>query len=803
MATSLPDLNTATTAEIFKQPLPTVRQLHRQLHVSLDEKNAHLRTLVGSSYRQLLGTAEMIVDMRRDIAVVETKLGAVADGCAMGVVGRRVAGLGKLGAREGHDDAERRLGRVARMKVLNGCVVAIGRLLRGKEAEARKGRRLVTTAKVLVLSRLLVKSLGDDVRDAGEADADAAAIAELKRRLGSLRKRLLRTVERTMESLEAERDDLVHALCAYSLATSSGAKDVLRHFLHVRGEAMATALEMEEEGPAGAEVMQESIIRAMGLFAKTLVDVQGLVPRRLSDALLNLKGNYLLKDDGVRELEGLRLDVCERWFGDEITYFTPYIRHDDLDGPHTVVTLKGWARKASEVLLQGFEVILEGVADFKAVVELRAKVFEMWVAEGGKAKGFDSSVLLDGLRKVVNQRMVDLLEARVSKLHLIKPEIEAALVVITSDAGQPQTSLWDAGLIEMELKHGATEFKRAIVEHVHGRNNSVTRVVKSYQTWKRLVDEMATTIEQLKNQRWNDDLDSLEDEEVLEERQRSLSKEDPEMLQSHLRKSLEQAFQTLHNKLEALSATYEQSEDIGDITIFILRVLRDLRAELPKQTDLSSFGISLVPKLHQALAVKISSETIPTYTSALRSRKRVPGRALWEGTPELPIYPSPLTFKFLHQTTSAMADVGSDLWSRAAVNVLKGYMCEQLGKDIAEGIRSGEVDAPKVNSPENGDEETRNGKSESEDSETDDVAEDGSVKAAVARDILVQTLFDTMVLRLCLSVPGASSSGSKYTDELEKSLKSQADLAPSSNERLVKAAQEYWKRTSLLLGPLA
>ncbi|KFY04997.1 hypothetical protein V491_09220 [Pseudogymnoascus sp. VKM F-3775] len=606
-----------------------------------------------------------------------------------------------------------------------------------------------------------------------------------------------------METLDGDREELVNALCAYSLATSSGARDVLRQFLHVRGGAMSTALDIQEEGDMGEGGVQKHILHALGLLAKTLVDVQAIVPRRLADALLNLKGDHLLKDEGVRELEGLRLDVCERWFGDEITYFTPYIRHDDLDGPQAVATLKGWAKKASEVFLEGFEKILETVQNFSAVAELRTKAFEEWVAEGGKAKGFDSSVMLDGLRKVVNERMVGILEARVDKLHLVNTEVEAALGVIASGGVEKQGGLWDNKLLEMGLGNGAVAFKQAIVNSVHGRDNAVSRVVKSYQEWKRLVDEVATAIDQLKKQKWNDDLDSLEDEDVLEERQRSLSQEDPEQLQSRLKENLEQAFSIFHTKLESSFGTYEKSEHVGDTTIFILRVLRDLRTELPGQTDLSSFGVSLVPKLHQALATKISSETVPAYRASLRARKRVAGRALWEGEPELPIYPSPLTFKFLHAATVAMGAVGRDLWSGAAVDVLKGRMGEELGKNIAEDVKSAEEEILKANgNGENAGEETTAEREESEDKAVDGRAGDGIDPAAVAKDILVQTLFDSIVLRLCLSVSGTPESKDKLV-ELEKSFTKQADLTPSSNERLTKLAQEYWKRTSLLLGPLA
>src|SRR5215469_17528346 len=91
------DPSTCTTAsEAFKYSLPQVRQFHRSLTSELDEKNARLRTLVGGSYRQLLGTAEMILGMRGDIGVVEERLGRGGEGCGREVVRGKVGGLGRL-----------------------------------------------------------------------------------------------------------------------------------------------------------------------------------------------------------------------------------------------------------------------------------------------------------------------------------------------------------------------------------------------------------------------------------------------------------------------------------------------------------------------------------------------------------------------------------------------------------------------------------------------------------------------------------------------------------------------------------
>jgi hypothetical protein len=758
----------------------------------------------------------MIVDMRRDIELAEGKLAKVAEGCGRSAVGKRVAGLGKLGITREVGGWEVDLGCLARMKVLDGCVLVVGRLLRGKESSGLeggrgRGERLVVAAKVLVLSRLLVKSLGDEVKS-GENGVDGGEelVEEMKKKLGGLRRRLLRVVERMLEKIDGDREDLIQALCAYSLATSSGAKDVLRHFLHVRGEAMALAFEEDEEAPM-REKKEENILRALGLLTRTLLDAQALVPRQLSDALLALKGKPLLKDESIRRLEGLRLDISERWFGDEIIFFTPYIRHDELDGSQAVEMLKGWAKRASEVLLGGFEKTLGRIVEFKTVVQLRTKIFEAWISEGGKAKGFDSSVMLDGLRKVVNDRLVNLLEARITKLHLVGTEIEAVLDSWASGVTKTQTNLWNDELIDMELTGGAGDFKQAILSGVHGRNNSVSRVIKGYETWRYLIDELVTGIDQLRTQRWDDDIDSLEDDETLENRNTLLSKDDPHMLQDHMDTCLEQAYKVLHQKITTLLTTHKDTEHAGPIAIFILRVLRAIRAALPKRPDLKSFGLSIIPDLHSTLVTSVSSISLLSFTTSITARKRVVGRALWEGTPELPVHPSPAAFKFLHSLTSSMTSAGSDLWSPAAVSVLKLHLRETLGEEwnmVLDSLHKEEE--IQANGHKSEDTEEKPNGTEAEASQ--DAQVDGNLKADEVdqkiryQEILIQSLFDIYLLHNALYLPSSQTGIDTSADDgllkLEESLKSRIDLADSSVQRVKRGAQECWKRTGLLFGLL-
>ncbi|KAH7393472.1 hypothetical protein BKA64DRAFT_676297 [Cadophora sp. MPI-SDFR-AT-0126] len=784
------DPSSCTSApEAFKYPLPQVRQFHRSLTVELDEKNARLRTLVGGSYRQLLGTAETILHMREDIEHVEEKLGRVGKGCGRGVIGGKASGLAKLnaggrGVKKGED-----LAWAAKVKVLEMCAVVVGKLLRkGGPVQpgdkSGKGKNLVLAAKVLVLSRLLAKSVSDA---AGKRSLDdQASIEELKKKLVTLRRKLLRASEKTAEKVDGDREDLVQALSAHSLATNSGAKDVIRHFLHIRGEAMALAFDDEEQ-----KADNPGVVRALELYTRTLLDVQALVPRRLSEALASLKTKPLLKDESIRNLEALRLDVCEKWFGDEILFFTPYIRHDDLEGSQAIDMLKGWAKRASEVMLEGLAKSLAQMADFKTVVAIRTRILEIWIKDGGKAKGFDPSILLNGLRKAVNDRMVSLVESRVSKLHLVATEIEGTLGVWREGITDHQESLWDSSLLEMDISNGASLFKQTVLARTHGRTDAVSRVFRGYQTWQHLVGEISVVISQLRKQRWDDDLEDVEDDLSVESRNALLSTEDPKMLQDHLDSSLEEAYQVLNEKISALLTTYEESEQIGQISVYLLRIIRDIRTELPANDTLQSFGLPLVKPLHQRLASQVSSKPLHAFSKTC-TRKKLPGRALWEGTPELPIQPSPGTFKLLHNLTLAMAKAGGDLWSPAAVAVLKMNLREAVAYNWGEALKA----KADTNGITNGDKPV-NGEE----------IVDGEEKTAQVEvvtekndDLLIQTLFDIFLLQNAFEIPGTNA------DELVKlgeSVEKQAELDAAAKKRVLGAAKEYWKRTALLFGLLA
>ncbi|KAI2615487.1 hypothetical protein GGR54DRAFT_650265 [Hypoxylon sp. NC1633] len=796
-----PDTTTLTSStQVFTahHTLPQIRAIHKALHVQIDEKAARLRTQVGGSYRELLGTADTIVHMRAEMLAAQDVLGRMGGMCGRAVVGAKVAGLGRFPAAEHADDA-RLVGQVARVRLLNACGHAVGRLLMlkggvGGGVEGR-GDRLVLAAKVLVLKRLLVSSFGaGTVADEDVSEDVRAAVEAARKSLGSLRRRLLRAVEKVLEKIGdgVDRGDILKALTAYSLASSSGARDVLRHFLSVRAEAMAYEFDPEEQEGKGTE----NVLKGLDLYTRTLLDVQALVPSKLSDALLRLKKQHLLADESLEALEGLRLDIFEKWCGDEIQFFTPFIRHDDLDGSQAREMLTSWANKGGETLLKGLRRTLEHVYEFKTILDLRTNVLQRWITDGGKARGFDPTFMLNGLREAIDDRLLYILETKVAKLKLVGSEVTATLEAWQPGLTDQHRGLWDEGMLDLDVSGGASHVANEIISRLYGRNDAVARVVTSYESWHHLVDSVGEMIDQLKLQRWDDDVDEIEDEDVIMARQKLLSKDDPEILQKRLDETIEGALKGLDRHLATAWQSRSDTPDSGPIAMYFLRTLRDIRSRLPKLEGVKSFGLESVPSLHEKLAAHVSIAPLEEFASKALTRRRVAGRALWEGQPALPTQPSSGTFQLLRNLILAMGDAGLDLWTPTAVIVLKQIFGKQLvevwrkelGSEVAD-----ETHTDETKEDENAATLEDGTPTEAKEQSTDEKA--SKEKPVESKDIFIQWLYDIHLLQQCLgtNVTQESSFGAVVEEIFEKT-----GLESSARDRLGKTSQDYWKRTSLL-----
>lgn len=824
MAAEAPDPKTfGSWEEAFQYPIPAVRGMERQLRGDIDSNREKLRTLVGASYRDLLGTAESIIEMGGQMRDVETYIGEIGKRCNTRILEKKGSNMNSW-AEEIGAPRHTRYAFASQLAVLRSCPDVISRLF-------KSGGSVLLAAKVLVISRLLHTKLSQRPNPPPYLD-------NLRNRLASLRRRLLGRIDRRFKSLETSRDVLVEAMCAFALATSSSPKDVIRHYHHIRLEAISENMDQGGDG-------HDSMLLALRLYVKTLKDTQAVIPAQLAHALEKLKSVSLFRSQDVYSLIELNLDVHERWIGDDIKIFTPYIRHDDLTKAETERSLKQWAKSAFGSFLAGLRNRIQDVEDPGRLMDLRRQVLELWLSNHQHSTGVDSAETLDGLRDVFNLQSIRLIQSRASKLDRVGSIVKDIMQNWHPGVSDLTPSLWDSSITSMEFENGGKPFRERLESRLTGKNEPLSRVSLEYGSFLESIEVLEEMIKQLRETRWADDVDDVDDEDdLLDNKQVLLSEDDPRLLQEELNSAVHEAYTELQIMLCKLPGKSETTSS-GQQAAYLTRVWRELRQHLPKSYQNAKLGNSWIPSLQHTIAdeaLRVPLERCSKRIAKMSQAKLLQARPLWEGDPELPVLPSVWTYRFLLDLASSMNACGSDVWSPQAVNALKkelilsiapmfeGHQAVQVNghrdrnlldgedkeeEELEEEVKKDEEEIEERVREENGevDGEEPGKKGDEEEAISEEKPEKplngtmsnghvGPKPEDEPEDGKIQRFFDICYLTNASAVKEMETEENQLVS-LQGALVQDLRLEPKSMERMKKDAAEYWKRTSLLFALLA
>lgn len=723
------------------------------------------------------------------------------------------------------DDA--RFSFASQLAVLRSCPDVISRLFKSQGS-------VLLAAKVLVISRLLHTKLSQRPNPPPYLDS-------LRNRLAGLRRRLLGRIDRRFKSLELSRDVLVEAMCAFSLATSSSPKDVIRHYHHVRLEAISENMSQGGDG-------HDSVLLALRLYVKTLKDTQAVIPTQLARELEKLKSVSLFKSQDVISLVELNLDVHERWIGDDIRTFIPYIRHDDLTKAEAERSLKHWAKSAFGSFLAGLRNRIQDVENPERLIDLRRQVLELWLTNHQHSSGVDSAETLDGLRNVFILQSTRLIQSRASKLHRVGSIVKDVLQNWQHDVSDHTPSLWDSSMTSMNFENGGKPFRERLATRFVGMNEPLIRVSSEYLSFIESIGDLEEMIMKLRETRWVDDVEDVDNEDDwLDNKQVLLSEDDPRLLQEELDSTLHDAYTELQVLLNKLLHESETTTS-GQQAAYLIRVWREVRQHLPKSYQSAELGQSSIPSLQHTIADEALRMPLERCSKRIAKRsqaKLLQARPLWEGNPELPVLPSTWTYRFLLDLASSMNACGSDVWSPQAVDALKKELIlsiapmlegrqavqvnghrdrdlldgedkeeeeleEEVKKDeeeIEERVREehGEADGEAAGE---GEEETKGNTERLEkppETLLNGTMSNGHVEPepeGEPEDGKIQRFFDIAYLINASAVKEVDAEDNQLIG-LQRSLAQDLLLEPKSMERMKKDAAEYWKRTSLLFALLA
>ncbi|PYI10770.1 hypothetical protein BO78DRAFT_458180 [Aspergillus sclerotiicarbonarius CBS 121057] len=784
MASDGPDPQALKSWEdAFHYPIPTVRRVEQELRRDIASNKEKLRALVGTRYRELVGTAETIVSMNREMEDVDSTLADIGRRCNPRLMEKMYTYYNQI--KEGsHDDdaAKRALG--GQLALLHRCASSISKLLR------RRGSVLLV-AKLMVVSRLLHKTLSQET-------LIPPFVENLRNQLASLRRTLLRRLEKRLASAKSTADEIIEALAAYCLTTSSSSDDAIRYFHQVRLDGIGSQLEAVD--PSG-----DNVLNSLRLYVRTLQTSKILLSRRLSDVLSKLKARPLLTDPEIRNLDDLDIGVLGRWVTADVSNFTPWIKLSELSKSEAEKTIKQWSKPAFDKFVHGCRGTLTNWSGFSKLLSLREKTLELWLCSRSSTPTHSSLQVLEGIRSVFNERLTNVLSEQAKSLELFGQGVASA-VSNWSDGGHTASqSLWAEDLISVDYSNGSSAFKHAVTDRLLGRDDDVSAVLEKYQAWLSSIEESRESIDALRQLRWSDALDEGEDEDLDIDIPSILNDDDPRLLREALQTAIGQAFDALQS---SLSATFNNLGNSGQSAeaAFMLKTIRLVRRNLPVQFIASDYALSqsVVPELQKILSREMVTRTGPWKSPAVSNGKseKLPGRTLWEGDPEIPIQPSPSTFKFLRRLVRSMDQYGAGLWDVSTVQVLKNIVQKELSESVASAIESLKAPSPaqdnntSASEAANGSTPAQNG--EDSHPEKPELENPASNDAEDAKDRIIQLYFDTIYLD---AFTGRDSERSQLADVLG-TLRSSLDTPAKATKNLEHAAHEYWKRTQLLFGLL-
>ncbi|KAF7161197.1 hypothetical protein CNMCM6106_008523 [Aspergillus hiratsukae] len=764
--------------DAFQYPVPTVRHLEQELRRDIASNKERLRALVGMRYRELVGTAETIVLMNREIQEVDSTLADIGRRCNPRLIERMHAHMNQIKDDAQDKETERRaLG--AQLSLLHRCTQAIAYLLR------KRGSPLLM-AKLLVVSRLLHKTLS-------QQKTIPPFLDNLRNQLASLRRTLLKRVDKRLASAKSTVDDIIESLAAYCLATSSSSDDAIRHFHHVRLEVIGNLLEL-------TETSGENVPNALQIYIQTLQMSKTLLSRRLSDVLNKLKTRPILADPDILSLDELSVDVLGRWVAADVKNFTPWIKLSELSKPEAERTIKQWSRQAFDAFVKGCSHALTDWYNFSELLALRRRTLELWLSSLGSTPTHSPLNVLEGIRSAFNERLSQILSDQARELEQFGQAVSSVTTNWDAKEHVETLSLWDDELINLDISDGAAAFRQTIADRLLGRDADVSAVLAKYETWLAAIGKSKEYINEMKRVRWTDILEEGEEEDADMDITAILNDDDTALLKDALQKSVRESLNLLQSSFAEILKIFGSSHRHKKAA-FLLKLIRLVRKDLPVDFVSSDFVFSkeIVPQLQQIITAQVVALTEPLIIwprRASQTNTRLPGRSLWEGNPELPVQPSPAIFKFLRRLVDTMDDYGLGLWDVSTTQALKGALREEVSATAAATLKALEpvhdqeesTASKEAQTVENGD----NGKIQTE--------ADVAIGAQNTDDYKIQLYFDLVYLSNALAT--AEPARDPLSDAAE-SLSSSLNSNPKTVKILEQRAHDYWKRTHLLFGLLA
>ncbi|KAK9368492.1 hypothetical protein V1509DRAFT_639612 [Lipomyces kononenkoae] len=471
-----PDLATLSswTSAFENYPPPQVRVIAFQVRNEAQAKREQLRSLVGESYRDLLSTADTIIDMNDTAQVMEERFRTLATSCGSKIVRSRAETRDALAKTFRDRDVTTKTS-VAVVKIMNDLYHTIEILLRTPSL-------ILTVAKLI----LVVKEL------AASTDSLASSrIDGINSRLSTLEARYFRCVDVILHGTVSS--NILDALVSYSLYTSSSPSRTLSYFLATRSKQLETLL---------AHTTSDSLLSALVVIDFTITSTKTLFTNQFSRALTRATILPALSDSEFRKLPHIDFRFLTNWCPKRILEFVPVAAQDAAGSPLNVMaSLTAFQASSISSFETGVRNVIAMISRDSTVTSqkrieklltLRRTIFESLIERPvvrqlllSKDVTWESEWFptLKSLCHMHLNATVDIAD----RLSEIVGNVDSP-VAVKSESNP--VSLWDDAWMTFDISRGALDFRSAVTALIEGNAGDCGDILVSLKSWWSSINEV-------------------------------------------------------------------------------------------------------------------------------------------------------------------------------------------------------------------------------------------------------------------------------------------------------------------------
>ncbi len=529
---------------------------------------------------------------------------------------------------------------LAQFRLLQRCCTTIPSSLRRHD--------LLQCARLIVISRLLLKSLGD-VR------TPSKSLDSLGKRLTSLRRQLLLHVQSNLINPRSKSSDLLESICSYCLVTSSSAEDAFAHFQQLRLDKIRRQLL--------GSTQHVTIREALRYQLSSLQTFKSLVGRPIVDAMNHMQQKPLLSDPSIRVLGSLDLERIFSLIPDDIQSFVPYFKRSTLTSKEMQAQFESWSKDACQAISVALRHCLADTTHLEEVLALRKQLYTLLLPSYfSTPSGF-----------YIKEQMADAINEKVNNICLQQSTVLESgtnLLLDQQAVNVPAPPLWDEGLALSSLSAGGHKFIRQVSKRHAGYDNTTSKASRALSRWISTANTTLGQLEEVSKSRWRDILEEPDEENeddaiaVI----KTLSEADPKLYREALHVSLREAM--LKHETGLAQAIEKLVHEEGDLP-HAVALLRSAHLSMswferafPERAKFEGL-LEALPRLREMVANGVAEQLCKS--AKPRSKPSTYDQRILPDN-----MPSPGAFSTLRRLCKIMVGLGgTDLWSPPLVELVK------------------------------------------------------------------------------------------------------------------------------------